>query len=569
MIVPEPTVIKRGNSPGTEAEVPNRVWYCDRIDAQPRRAKNRNGRVGMSLQPKILVIVICLVSCACTAAHAQVETILAPDAQNTISTQDDPEHAYLSATRYTNVYFGFEIDLPAEARLAPIPLPAARDRRIQLLALIGPAPQYAAISLFAYEYKGKNWTDAKGILRHELDQDLYTGVEELHGLSKSTIGGHQFYYFETRKGIAQHEEFATDLSGYVLQVVLEANDAQMVKQLTTAFSRLIFFPPQEAQEHAGSGALAYEGPAVSSQRLRELRATPPAERMDPGRIDGNLYFNQEIGMRFELPKGWSIQPQGAVEPAVLRYREKVSGEPLMGPRERDVVKACRKTLFSAWKTKPGADGQVPYDDFGEVTLSTMPLACFPNMRFPDSPHDADAVRRFLVGFSYSHPLQRDMTDARTFEASGKTFVVTHGTIAYKEAGDELSRRISVATVLTQHRGYLLVWLFAAPHDAELRELMNAKMGFDPEPKTTDAKVSISPSSEKAQVAGGSVPAESAAGGSGLPASASASSMAKSQSRENTIPATDPATYRPSLLKPGETMQDGQNQGKPLPKSSSQ
>jgi hypothetical protein len=525
----------------------------------------------MSLQHTFLIVVICLVSCAYTEVNAQVTTILAPEVQNGSTAQDDPEDAYLSATHYTNVYFGFEFDLPAEARLASVPMPATRDRRIQLLELIGPAPQYAAISVFAYEYKGKNWTDAKGILRHELDQDLYTGVEELHGLSKSTIDGHQFYYFETRKGVAQHEEFATDLNGYVLQVVLEANDAQMVKLLASAFSRLRFFPAQEARQHIGSGAVAYEGPAVSSQRLRQLKATPPAEHMDPGKIDGNVYVNQEIGMRYELPRGWSVQSQGAVEPAVVRYREKVSGEPTMGPRERDVLKACQKYLFSAWKTKPGADGEVPYDEFGEVTLSAMPLACFPNIRFPDDPHDVDGVRRFLVGFSYSHPLQRDMNDARTFEASGKTFVLTHGTIAYKEEGDALSRRISVAMVLAHHRGYLLVWLFAAPHDAELRELLNAKMGFDPDIQTTEAKASVNSNSEKTQVPGGSVPSESASSGPGLPASPSApeTSNPKSQAGGNAAPASDSTMSRPSLLRPGETVQDSQNQGKPQPKTSSQ
>ena len=271
----------------------------------------------------------------------------------------------------------------------------------------------------------------------ELDQDLYTGVEELHGLSKTTIDGRQFYYFETRKGVEQHEVLATELNGYVLAggSGSQRSPNGEVAGLGVQSAQVLSSPGGDTARR--SQAVAYEGPAVSSQRLRELKASPPAETMDPGRIAGNVYLNAQIGMRYELPKGWNIQPQGAVEPAVLRYREKVSGEPNMGPRERDVVKACRRTLFSAWKTKPGADGEVPYDEFGEVTLSAMPLACFPNIHFPDDPHDVDGVRRFLVGFSFSHPLQRDMNDARTFEAGGKTLVLTHGTIAYKEAGDTL------------------------------------------------------------------------------------------------------------------------------------
>jgi hypothetical protein len=492
--------------------------------------------------------------------------------------EHDPEDAFLSGSRYTNAFFGFEFDLPPESRLKPVPMPASSDRRIQLLELLGPAPQHAGILIFAYEYKGKNWTDAKGILRRELDQDLFNGVEELHGMSKTTIDGHLFYYFETRRGVEQHEVLATELNGYVLQVVLEANDPQMVKVLISGFYRLKFFPPQEALTYAGSDASMYEGPAVSSQRLRELKASPPADRIDPGKIQGNVYRNPQIGLMYEFPKSWSIQPQGAIEPAVTHYREKVTGEPVMGPRERDVVKACRRTLLSAWKTQPGADGEVPYDDFGEVTLSAMPLSCFPNVLFPDDLHDADAVRRFLLGFSFSHPLQRDMTDARTFEAGGKTFVLTHGNIAYKEDGDSLSRRISVAMTMTQHRGYLLVWLYAAPHDAELRELMNARMGFDSEPSNKP-----SPTVK----AGGGETAPERRGLAENPASAETDSAALANAKPAAVggpasTATPPAsgdvadppvgtpisnsaaTSRPSLLREGESMESQQIQGKPIP-----
>ena len=84
-----------------------------------------------------------------------------------------------------------------------------------------------------------------------------------------------------------------------------------------------------------------------------------------------------------------------------------------------MVKACRRTLLSAWRTQPATDGQVPYDEFGEVTLSAMPLSCFPNIHFPDDPKDAAAIRRFVIGLSLTEPLQRDMTDARTYEAGGQ------------------------------------------------------------------------------------------------------------------------------------------------------
>src|ERR1039457_4379175 len=242
------------DSPISVGTAVHRTSGSGHVDCCLSRANNRVKCRGMKLRTALSIILIC----ASAWAHAQSPVVpsSSPALPGAIAEQD-PEDAFLSTTRYTNAYFGFEFDFPPEARLKPIPTPATSDRRIRLLEVVGPAPQHAGISISAYEYKGKNWTDAKGILRHQLDQDLFVGVEELHGLSKTTIDGHQFYYFETRKGVVQHVELATESSGYVLLVVLEANDPQMVKALNSAFYRLKFFAPQEAQQHAGPEAAAY------------------------------------------------------------------------------------------------------------------------------------------------------------------------------------------------------------------------------------------------------------------------------------------------------------------------
>jgi hypothetical protein len=528
----------------------------------------------MNLRSAIFIVLIGLVDCLWSGAQAQMVAPLS-DPAPALTAEADPENAFLSATRYTNAYFGFGFEFPPNTGLKPIPLPSTVDRRIMLLAMAGSSPPHPVVSISAFEYRGKNWTDAKGILRRELDQELYTGVEELHGLSKTTIDGHQFFYFETRKAVSQLMELATELNGYVVVVVLQANDPKMLKDMTSAFYRVKFFPPQEARRHAGPEAVAYEGPAVSSQRLRELKSFPPAKQMDPGKVEGNIYRNAQIGFLYEFPDGWSVEPEGAIESAVGRYREKVFDEPGMGPREREVVKACRRTLLSAWKEKPGPDGQVPYDNFGEVTLSAMPQSCVPNIRFPENPKDADAVRRFLTGYSFTQPLQRDMRDARSFEASGKTFVLTSGTIAYKVDGDALSRRISVAMALTQQRGYLLVWLFAAPHDSELRALMNAKVGFDPEPTGKDTTTLKAGGGEAAPAGRGHTTAAQSAvtnvattanqqpdtgvANTAEPAPAGSDITAAAASAANPSSA-----FKPTLLRDGETMQSQQMDGRPVP-----
>src|ERR1022692_1596946 len=96
-----------------------------------------------------------------------------------------PDQGFVSASRYTNQYFGFAFDLAPEAHLQLIPRPAAPDSRIQLLQLGGPPPTDAAISIAAIPTDGRPGRDAKALLRKELDHELFIGVEELHGLSKA------------------------------------------------------------------------------------------------------------------------------------------------------------------------------------------------------------------------------------------------------------------------------------------------------------------------------------------------------------------------------------------------
>ena len=96
------------------------------------------------------------------------------------------------------------------------------------------------------------------------------------------------------------------------------------------------------------------------------------------------------------------------------------------------------------------------------------------------------MRDFLLLIGLTHPILRDMRDAKAFTSQGAVFLLLHGTIGFKVPNDELSRRLSVAMAITERRGYLLTWFFAAPHDSELEPLLKERVEFDPEPTTKDA-----------------------------------------------------------------------------------
>ncbi len=516
-----------------------------------------------------------------------------------------PDQGFLSESRYTNQYFGFALDFPADLQLQPVHRPVAPDGQAQLLELAGPSPHHAVVSITARRHTEKRDPDAKQLLRKELDNELFYGVEELRGLSKISIGKHLFYYYETRRGIDEHFLLTSDLDGYVLRVYLAGRDDKLVARLQAAFVDTKWFDPAQARLVAGFDAKPYEGPAMSSHRLAMLESDAPASRLDSGTIAGDEYLNRELGLEYRLPHGWTLGTTPAVEREVQRLRQQEGDAAWMGPAEAELVKACNRILFSAWKERAGANGRVAYDGFGEITLSAMALPCFPDMHFPATATDSAAVQSFLTQFALTHPMLRDTRRGRAVETGGHLFIVTEGVVTLQVEGEDLSRRLSIAMATTEDRGWLLTWFFGAPHDSELRELMSTKMFLDPEPllnRASNREVTAgggTPSAGNAQPSVGSplsatsTPAVSASEGATSPASPGSggdtastttvtggspapSTAEKPASAGTSAPAaSDPkpagsgptteASEPPSLLRPGESMNDQQMSGTPLPK----
>ena len=483
------------------------------------------------------------------------------------------------------------------------PQPVATDGRIQLLQLGGPPPADAAISIVALPPAGRGPLDPKTVLRRALDQELFRGVEELHALSKITLAGHQFYFYETRRGIDQHMLAATSVDGYALIVQLGSHDPKIVKDLESSFQQVVFFAPQQIQQYIAADAQKYEGPAISTHRLAQLQADPPERHIDAGKLEGGTYRNAALGFTYQVPSGWVVEAQGAVLPALERAREQESpdlldiGTPTAGAAERQLMKLCSRTLFSLWAKAPGPEGPIAYDDFGEITLSAIAAECFPGVKFPSSSTDRQAMRDFLLQMVLAHPILRDMRDAKAFTSDGVVFLILRGTIGFKVPNDELSRRLSVAMAITERRGYLLTWFFAAPHDSELQPLLAKRVGFDPEPQTNStssrqakeappdgganaATESLNPaaglSSQPTPSAGTGTSSNLPGGGSTVDNPARATAAAGNappdssgrSAANSSQPQSDPSTQQstpPSLLRPGEKMENQQGSGAPVQK----
>lgn len=525
----------------------------------------------MPLLPTVRATLFC---CALLAATSLAAQSAPPPASRPAVDESYPEQAYLSATRYVNAFFDFSFDLPSDANLHTQADPASRDGSMPLLHLAGPPPADGEIVISAFpSANGKN-DDAKLLLRQLLDQELYRGVEELHGLTKASFGGHEFYYFETRRGIEQHMLLATAAGEYVLRFVVAAHDEKMVKRLETSVEHVVFFAPGALRQYAEAGAKPYDGPSISSHRLAKLESDPPAKHIEAGNISGDFYENSMLGFSYRIPQGWSIESHGAVQPAVEESRLKEDlGRPRMGRVERRMVDACSRTLFSVWARRPEPGGRVAYDDFGEVTVSATALSCFPNLTFPRDAKDRDAFKSFLAEYALTHPIVDDMRDGKVFTQDGITFLFLEGTVAFQVQDDELSRRLSLGMAITQRRGYLLTWFFAAPHEEQLRALTNERASFDRGNAVTVPNTPLPGGGVTADTGPSPANASSSAAAQapGPPVAADATSAPAApanqadQSGDPTQSGTSAASPPPSLLRPGETMESQQGKGAPIKK----
>ncbi len=489
-----------------------------------------------------------------------------------------PEQGYLSDSHYINQYFDFEVALLPDIHFQPFPQSAARDGSLQLLELGGPPPAHAEISIIAVPIGTGNNHDAKAYLRYALDQELLHGVEEPRPLSKIELSGHLFYFFETRRGVEQHMLLATTVNGYIVRVALAAHDEKILKQMEASFQHVTFFAAADFHQHLDEGAQPYDGPAISSHQLARLQDDPPISHLDPGKIGGDFYENPALGFSYRIPQGWTLEEEGAVQPAVERDRARQNfGKPALGATERRLLEACSRTLFSAWAKRPAADGQISYDDFGEVTVTAVSAKCFPGMKFPQDVKDRQGFRNFLLQYGLTHPILTDMRDAKVFATDGSTFLYLHGAVAFRVPDDALSRRLSIALAVTERRGYLLTWFFAAPHDSELQPLTDERVIFDSAPQIKAASATepgggaaMSATDNAPAAAPSAVSASTTQPGPTSSAASSAAPAKKAAANSASAPAGDqqqpsnPSSTKPTLLRPDETMESQQGKGARIP-----
>jgi hypothetical protein len=131
--------------------------------------------------------------------------------------------------------------------------------------------------------------------------------------------------------------------------------------------------------------------------------------------------------------------------------------------------------------------------------------------------------------------------------------------------------------VTERRGYVLTWFFAAPHDSELQPLTDERVIFDSAPSIKAASatepgggtaMSASDNAPPAATSTAQQPEPASPVASATPTNAAAANSASAPAG-NQQQSSNASSTKPTLLRPGETMDSQQGKGVRIPNKQKQ
>ena len=236
-----------------------------------------------------------------------------------------PENGHLSNTTYTSDYFGFAFDLPIAAQGHLIMLPLMPERQHALLALqfenashagtititaIEPRPGLEAMTPEQQQQEFNNWAASGSqpgrALRYPIPDYMVRTT------------GH-FYSSVRHKGENYAALYWTRIKNYNLKILVASNDQDFLRKSKRAINAAHFYCTQDdgtltttdGKPVKPEGDL-YMGPTVPTALANAaVKAKPALESIPLGGVSGAVYRNPDLGLQYEIPKGWDVSPAEA------------------------------------------------------------------------------------------------------------------------------------------------------------------------------------------------------------------------------------------------------------------
>jgi hypothetical protein len=385
-----------------------------------------------------------------------------------------PESGFVSAAKYTNAFFGFSLPLPQDSGLHELKLSIKGVTRNHfLMGLQAQKNGLATLTVAAAQLSGESPDGARKTASGPRMQET-TRIE---------IGGKEFWrgtsQEKSKAGKMQNITYATAINGYVLRLDINSFDAELTNQLEQSIQALTFFDPSKARDIAGPDSRVYD-PAASQQS--NTAVIPPSNRiprLNPGVISGNVYKNEELGFRYEFPAGWAVNDKETREKVAEAGHQFVWGNDPSAAQEHEAAQHCTNTLLFVTE-HPAGTKTGKLDPL--IILMAVDPGCSPGARFPTSIDDHETIQQIagqLVHYFKGTPFASGKARVRAFTTDGRVALEIAQSFAVNAPGYGTTLNVFTSMVLMEAKDYWVAWMFEGGSEAELAELKNTKIFFDP------------------------------------------------------------------------------------------
>ncbi len=385
-----------------------------------------------------------------------------------------PETGYLSDSRYTSVFFGLALDLPASVDQR-IMLPLMEPRQHALLALsFKNGSREGSITITASEPSNP----IPQVTEEQRQKAFQAWANRQPQLSREPPdwmmrSGH-FYHVENHIGDKYGILYWTKIKNYKLHFEIVTNDKEFLKNAKHAMETIhLYCPHDDGTLTTDDGVTTvlpegepYQGPTIPTAHVDARLADKPQEQqIPPGEFNDGVYRNEDLGVAFLIPAGWKL-----LNPESLR-----DGKPAatgIAQRTSDFLQACSRSLLQVVKDNQGATtGQTP-----RMSLRALDPACL-SLRGPDTVRDkqgAEELETYLEMLGDFGEVQL----VSLLSISDHLFAVYRGTVGERVPGQELADRASEMIFVTRHRKMLLLWALIAAKEADLNAMPQASIKFE-------------------------------------------------------------------------------------------
>ena len=388
-----------------------------------------------------------------------------------------PEAGFLSNTHYTSQFFGFSFDLPLTVQGHEVMLPLMPEKQHALLALqFEQGEQRGSITVTADDPKPGYDVNIPADRQKELDDWARNGTQA-GGLPQTPVPqfmlrtGH-FYHRFTHRGRNYAAQYWTGINNYTVNIVVATNDEQFLRKAKGLMAEVQMYCPQDDGTLSAEDGKPvkvpgqpYTGPTVPTARVNAALHDLPAKNIPPGKFADGVYQNEDLGFRYELPKGWRPLAAGAVDPPLE----------VTALREYQFLHACSRTLLEAAPEQEKDNPAVS----SAIVLRALDPNCLA-MRTAASITDKRATDEVAASLEDLREFGEIGSDG-LISVGGHLFMVFHGTIATSQRGSDLSRRLSQTIFVTRYNKLLLMWTMMAPNITALQELQSGAVALGTSP----------------------------------------------------------------------------------------